>query len=112
VVGGWYLVGAQTKRPESKRPAGQNVWRDKTSRDITVADITSVGQNIWWDKMSAGNTFGGTKRVADKMSVGTKHPEGKNVRRDKTFVGTKRPETKHPFGFYSILNLQSYYFTE
>jgi hypothetical protein len=38
------VFGAQTKRPE-----GQNIWRDKT--------------------------YGGTKRPADKTSMGTKHAE-------------------------------------
>ncbi len=57
------------KRPEvqnvqgKKRPAGQNVWRDKTSRG-TKHPVTErpVGQNIHGDKMSAGKR----KRLARK----------------------------------------------
>ena len=55
--------GAQTERPKTKRPTGQNVPRDKTSY---------YGTKRHKDKMSEGQNF-----PRDKTSQGTKRPKGK-----------------------------------
>jgi hypothetical protein len=66
----------------------QNIQRykvrsDKTSGDITAGDICGTkrpqGQNVWKDKMS-----GGTKHPSGQNVRKTKHPAGQNIWRDKT----------------------------
>jgi hypothetical protein len=61
---------------------------DKMSRDITSGDIKHTGTKH----------LEGKNVRRDKMSGGTKCPEGQNVRRDKMSGGTKRPADKTSVG--------------
>ncbi len=58
-------AGAETKRPVTKRPEGQNVQR----------------KNFRWPNIHQ------TKRPSDKTSGGTKHPLGQNIRRPNVPAG-------------------------
>jgi hypothetical protein len=78
VAGSWILFvcgqhGAQTKRPESKRPEGQNVRRQNI-----CGTKHPEKQNVWNDK-----TSGRTKRPKVQKVRKIKRPWGQNVRTDK-----------------------------